>query len=167
MLPQCYLIGNQLYSSLSQLDKHSYLKKTELPTMLNVLDTNCQLQFSKSYTGTVRRETAIEGCQYCTSLQIAFESLLSLKFTSLILTVRCIGVFIYCNDDIGFKIFDSRARDVYGRGYLQGTRVLLEILSLDSLVCYLLWQGWPSGESACLPPMWPRFDFRTRCHYVD
>ena len=27
-----------------------------------------------------------------------------------------------------------------------------------------LWQGWPSGESTCLPPMWPGFDFRTRCH---
>ena len=26
------------------------------------------------------------------------------------------------------------------------------------------WQGWPSGESTCLPPMWPGFDFRTRCH---
>ena len=26
------------------------------------------------------------------------------------------------------------------------------------------WQGWPSGESTCLPPMWPRFDFCTRHH---
>ena len=26
------------------------------------------------------------------------------------------------------------------------------------------WQGWPSGESTCLPPMWPGFDFRTRRH---
>ena len=26
------------------------------------------------------------------------------------------------------------------------------------------WQGWPSGESTCLPPMWPGFDFPTRCH---
>ena len=25
-------------------------------------------------------------------------------------------------------------------------------------------QGWPSGESTCLAPMWPGFDFRTRCH---
>ena len=25
------------------------------------------------------------------------------------------------------------------------------------------WQGWPSDESTCLPPMWPRFDFCTRC----
>ena len=24
------------------------------------------------------------------------------------------------------------------------------------------WQGWPSGESTCLPPMWPGLDFRTR-----
>ena len=26
------------------------------------------------------------------------------------------------------------------------------------------WQGWPSGESTCFPPMWPGFDFRTRRH---
>ena len=74
-LIQIMNIGNQLYSSLSQLARHSYLMQTELPTMLNVLDTNYQLQFSESYTGTVRRETANEGNQYCTSLQIAFESL--------------------------------------------------------------------------------------------
>ena len=24
--------------------------------------------------------------------------------------------------------------------------------------------GWPSGESTCLSPMWPGFNFRTRCH---
>ena len=37
---------------------------------------------------------------------------------------------------MGFKIFDSHARDVYGRGLPQGTCVLLEALSLDSFVCY-------------------------------
>ena len=88
------------------------------------------------HQGTVRRETAIEGYQYCNSLQIAFESLLSLKFPSFILSVRCIGVSIYCNGDVGFKIFDSHARDLYGRGHLQGTCVLLETLSLYSLLCY-------------------------------
>ena len=51
--------------------------QTELPTMLNVLDTDYQLEYSESYTGTVGQETAIEGYQYRTSLQIAFESLLS------------------------------------------------------------------------------------------
>ena len=29
---------------------------------------------------------------------------------------------------------------------------------------YNKWQGWSSGESTCLPPMWPGFDFRTRRH---
>ena len=28
----------------------------------------------------------------------------------------------------------------------------------------LLEQGWRSGESTCLPPMWPGFDSRTRRH---
>ena len=37
---------------------------------------------------------------------------------------------------MGFKIFDSHVRDLYGRGQPQGTCVLLEVLSLDSLVHY-------------------------------
>ena len=37
---------------------------------------------------------------------------------------------------MGFKIFDSHARDLYGRGHPQGTCVLLEIPSLISLVHY-------------------------------
>ena len=37
---------------------------------------------------------------------------------------------------MGFKIFDSHARDLYGRGQPQGTCVLLEVPSLDSLVHY-------------------------------
>ena len=44
--------------------------------------------------------------------------------------------FYNCNGDIRFKIFDSHAREVYGRAHPQGTCVLLEALSLDSLVCY-------------------------------
>ena len=30
------------------------------------------------------------------------------------------------------------------------------------LVIQMRWQGWRCGESICLPPMWPGFDFRTR-----
>ena len=37
---------------------------------------------------------------------------------------------------MGFKIFDSQARDLYGRGQPQGTCILLEVLSLESLVHY-------------------------------
>ena len=35
---------------------------------------------------------------------------------------------------------------------------------LSCVFLVIKWQGWPSGESTCLPPMWPGFDFRTRCH---
>jgi len=33
-------IGNQLYSSLSQLTRQSFLMQTELPTLLNVFETD-------------------------------------------------------------------------------------------------------------------------------
>ena len=38
------------------------------------------------------------------------------------------------------------------------------LLGMTWINSYLGWQGWPGGESTCLPPMWPGFDFRTRCH---
>ena len=37
---------------------------------------------------------------------------------------------------MGFKILDSHARDLYGRGQPQGPCILLELPSLDSLVHY-------------------------------
>ena len=38
----------------------------------------------------------------------------------------------YCNSNMGFKIFDSHVRDLYGRGQSKGTCVVLEVLSPDS-----------------------------------
>jgi len=45
-------IGNQLYSSLSQLTRQSFLMQTELPTLLNVLETDYEPQYSESYTAS-------------------------------------------------------------------------------------------------------------------
>lgn len=39
-------IGNQLYSSLSQLARQSYLIQTELPTMVDVFRAKYQLEYS-------------------------------------------------------------------------------------------------------------------------
>ena len=66
--------------------------QSELPTALNVFDTDYQLEYSESYSGTVHQEIAIEGYQYCTSLQRAFESLIFESSTNFILTVGCINV---------------------------------------------------------------------------
>ena len=122
-------IGNELYSSLFQLARQSYLMLTELPTMLNVFGANYQMHYmySESYIGTLQQENAIQGYQYCTSLQRAFKSLISEDYKNFVLTVRCVGVAIYYKDDIGFKIFDSRAQDLHDRGHPQGTCVLLEV----------------------------------------
>ena len=124
--------GNQLYSCLSG---QAYFMQTELPTMLSVFDSDYQLHYSESYTGTVHQETAIEGYQYCISLQTAFESLISQGYTNFMLTAGCISVAIY-EGDVGFKIFDSHARDLYGRVRPQSTCVLLDVLSIERLVKY-------------------------------
>ena len=101
-------VGNQLYSSLSQLARQSYLMETELPTMLNVLDTDYELEYSESYTGTIHQETEVEGYQYCTSLQRAFESLLSQNYTSFVLdcgSYQCLLSFVYKLDPCGCHIY--------------------------------------------------------------
>ena len=76
----------------------------------------------------MHQEAAIEGYQYCTYLQKAFESLMSESYNSSILTIGCnaVGVYSYNdNDNISFKVFDSHARDLSGRSHAQGTCVLL------------------------------------------
>jgi len=55
-LEQIMHIGNELYSSLSQLARQSFLMLTELPTMLTVLEENYQSDYSLSYTGNVHND---------------------------------------------------------------------------------------------------------------
>ena len=53
-------IGNQLYSSLSQLTRQSFLMQTELPTLLNVLETDYELQYIESFTASRQKYTQVE-----------------------------------------------------------------------------------------------------------
>ena len=96
-------IGNQLYSSLSQLTKQSFLMQTELYRLLNVLETDYELQYSESYTGTIHQEATIEGYQYCTSLDRVFQSLISENFNNFVLTIGCTAVTIFCKGNLGLK----------------------------------------------------------------
>ena len=68
--------------------------QSELPTALNVFDTDYQLEYIESYSGSVHQEIAVEGYQYCTSLPRAFESHIFESYTNLILTVGCITVIL-------------------------------------------------------------------------
>ena len=106
-------IENKLYSSLSQLTRQSFLMQTELPTLLYVFETDYKLQYSESYTGTIHQEATVEGYQYCTSLDRAFQSLISENFDNFVLTIGCTAVAIYCKGNVGLNIFDSRARDIF------------------------------------------------------
>ena len=69
-LKQIMHIGNQLYSSLSQLSRQSFLLLTDLPSMLTVLEGNYQLTYNESYTGNVHGELTIEGYQFCMGLKL-------------------------------------------------------------------------------------------------
>ena len=63
-LKQVMHIGNQLYSSLSQLSRQQFLLPTDLPSMLMVLEEYNQLKYSEIYTGNVHGEPTIEGYQW-------------------------------------------------------------------------------------------------------
>lgn len=103
--------------------------------MFTVLEENYNFEYSEvSNTGNVQGEVAIEGYQYCVSLERAFKSLISQQYTSFILTVQCKAVvIIYCADNGNFKVFDSSARDVYGNSHPQGTCVPLYLPSVHNL----------------------------------
>ena len=72
----------------------------------------------------------------CMPIDRAFESLLSQNYFSFILTMGCIGVSIYHTDNGIYEVFDSHARDGYGRSHPLGKCVLLEVPSIQSLVQY-------------------------------
>ena len=85
--------------------------------------------------GNVHGETTIKGYQYCMGLKRAFESLITEQYRSLILTVSCIAVaIVYCADNRHFKVYDSHARDIYGKSHPEGRCILLDISSADNLV---------------------------------
>ena len=52
-LKQMMHIGSELYSSLSQLSRQSFLLLADFPSMLTVLEEDYQLEYSESYTGNV------------------------------------------------------------------------------------------------------------------
>ena len=122
-------MGNELHSTLSQCTGHVYLMQTELPAMIAMSEKNYRLNYSERYTGNLHNsDSIIEGYPYSIPIDSAFESLLSKNYSSFILTIKigCIGVSIYHTDNGSYKIFDSHARDEYGRSHPQGTCVLLE-----------------------------------------
>ena len=86
-----------------------------------------QLEYSASFSGRVHGEATVEdikGYEYYVSFERAFESLISEKYRSLIFTISLISVaFVHSPDDV----FDSQARDIFGKSYSQGTCLLLDI----------------------------------------
>ena len=70
-----------------------FLMQTELPSMIAMSEKNYQLNYSESYTGNLHNsDSIIEGYQYSTPIDSAFESLLSQNYSLFILTIGCISV---------------------------------------------------------------------------
>ena len=129
--------GNELYSGLSRLSRQTFLLLTELPEVLNVFNTDYQLQYSSSYSGTVNGRAIIHDLSFCMPLVDALLTLVRQNYQSFLLTIECSTVSMYCTPDGKFKIFDSHARDAFGMPHSQGTCVLLEAQSIHDVICYL------------------------------
>ena len=69
-------IGNELYSVLSRLSRQCYLLLTELPTVVTVLNTNYQLEFTESYSGSLHNATLNENIPYVMPLDCALQTLI-------------------------------------------------------------------------------------------
>ena len=130
-------IGNELYSALSRLSRQSYLLLTELPTMVTVLNTNYQLEFTESYSGSLHNATLNENIPYVMPLDCALQTLIQEGYISFLLTIGCSTVAIYTTSNDVLKIFDSHARDSFGMCDGHGTCVLLEVNSINNLIEYL------------------------------
>ena len=104
--------------------------------MVIVFNINYQLQYSPSYTGTIRGTCEVQDFNYCMSFANAMQALLGQNYNSFLLTILSITVGFYCNGDGKFKMFDSHSRDSYGMPHSQKTRVLLEVNTLNGQINY-------------------------------
>ena len=110
--------------------------QSEITTALNVFDSDYQLGYSESYSGTVHQETAIEGYQNGTPLRRAFELLISENYTKfIILTVRCIAVVIVIWGS-KYLVLMLEICMVKGNIKVTSSTSRYELPSLDSLVHY-------------------------------
>ena len=118
-------IGNELYSVLSRLYNQEFLLLTELPSMVTVLETNYQMEYSACYTGNVHDVSSTVAFLYCMPLGNALQILIEEHYQSFLFTIQCNTVALYYDGDGRFRIFDSHACNSYGFPHPQGTCVLL------------------------------------------
>ena len=88
-------IGNELYSVLSRLSRQCYLLLTELPTMVTVLNTNYQLEFTESYSDSLHNATLNENIPYVMPLGCALQTLIQKVYISFLITIGCSTIAIY------------------------------------------------------------------------
>ncbi|KXJ13769.1 ATP-dependent DNA helicase PIF1 [Exaiptasia diaphana] len=117
----------------------SYLKssyKGKLPTTVSIFECNYEMQYSSSYTGNIHDISSSIDFEFCMPLRNAVQILVEQNYNMFLMTIQCNTVAIYCKNNGGFKIFDSHARDVFGFPHPQGTCVLIDTNSYETLISY-------------------------------
>lgn len=104
--------------------------------MVTVLKTNYQMEYSPSYIGNIHDVSFTVDFLYCMPLGNALQILIGDNYQSVILTIQCSTVAIYCHGDQRFGTFDSRAGDSSGLPYPNGIYVLLGFYDFNALINY-------------------------------
>ena len=134
-------IGKELFfvkivqERLFTIDR-DFLILTDLPSMVTVLKTNYQMEYSPSYIGNIHDVSFTVDFLYCMPLGNALQILIGDNYQSVILTIQCSTVAIYCHGDQRFGTFDSRAGDSSGLPYPNGIYVLLGFYDFNALINY-------------------------------
>ena len=122
----------------------TFLILCELPENVSIFNINFSLHYSESLAGNVKghliNSTAQvdEGLHPYVSLMEALESIFScMNYESCLLTVECNTVAIFKISNTFFKIFDLHSRNFWGQFDTSGTAVLLEFISIESIVSYI------------------------------
>ena len=136
VLNNILLHGNSLYSCIKGSVKKDLLLLTDVLDMVSISDKTYILTYSESLTGEMYMSN--NNGPYVT-LKNAFNELfygIEINYECCLLTIDCSTVAVFKNTGQCYKVFDSHARDLYGRRHSSGTAVLITVESLENLVTF-------------------------------
>jgi len=137
-LDRIMMLGNELYTFLSNSCRQTFLLLSELPEIITIDENTYELNYSESYTSTLTSVNTMDNFAYTLPLKISLERLINEGFCNFLLTINSSTVafnLINGSNQI-FKIFDSHARDAHGMSNPLGSCVLLEVNGIEKLVEY-------------------------------
>ena len=132
-LNEMLLLGNSLYSHLSNFARKDFLLLCDIPSALSINSEIFSVTFSDSSAGDLH----MSGVRDCyVSLDVALNMLIT-EYNAFLLTIEISTIAIVLDSKGNYKLFDSHSRDIYGKVSTNGTSILLEFDTILEVVLYL------------------------------